>query len=270
MEFGTADQPRAAASLVAATLAALAAAVAATPARAAGNLVVNGDFEQFSNPSATPTASYQLNSPHTSTGGSLSGWTNAGYSFIFNAGTADTTGAHSSEYNNTLKLWGPNSGSANGLVAASPTGGNFLANDGAYEQGALTQTISGLTVGYTYLLSFWWAAAQQTGYTGATTEAWGVTFGSQTYNTETVSNPSQGFTPWRQAVFSFVPTSASQTLSFLAAGAPSGTPPFSLLDGIVLMAPEPSSLTVVAVGLLGAAWLGRSRRRPAPAPAPVA
>src|ERR1700712_3513944 len=116
MGLGTADQPRAAALLIAATLAALAAAIAATPARAAGNLVVNGDFEQFSNPSATPTSSYQLSSPHTATGGTLTGWANAGYGFVFNAGTADTTGAYSSEYTNTLKLWGPNSGSANGLT----------------------------------------------------------------------------------------------------------------------------------------------------------
>ena len=266
MRFGTADQPRAAASLVAAALAAWAAAIAATPARAAGNLVVNGDFEQFTNPSATPTSSYQLTSPNNAAGGTLTGWTNAGYSFIFNAGTADTTGSYSPEYSNTLKLWGPNTGSANGLAAASPTGGNFLASDGAYQQGALSQTISGLTVGYNYLLSFWWAAGQQSGYTGATTESWGVTFGSQTYNTSTISNPSEGFAPWRQAVFSFVATSASQTLSFLAAGAPSGTPPLSLLDGVVLMAPEPSSGAVITVGLLGAACLSRSRRRAAAVP----
>lgn len=249
------------------SLMAVTAAAAVSPAYAAANLVVNGDFETFTNPSSTPTSSYQLTSPNTATGGTLAGWTNTGYTFLFNAGTADTTGAYSSEYSNYLKLYGPGNGVSNGLTAASPTGGNFVASDGAYEAGPISQTISGLTVGYAYQLSFYYAAAQQSGFSGATTESWGVTFGGQTYNTQTLNNPNQGFTPWRQAVFTFVPTSTTQTLSFLAAGAPSGTPPFSLIDGVVLIAaPEPATWAIMIVGLVAASVVYRSRRRPASVP----
>ena len=247
-------------------------AVAAPQAHAAANLIVNGDFEQFTNPSSTPSTSYQVKTDIPSTagdmrnpnGGTLTGWSNGGYTFLFNSGTADTSGAFKSEYGGALTLYGPGNGNNNGLPASSPTGGNFLASDGAFEQGAITQTISGLTVGYAYQLSFNWAAAQQTGFPKDTTDSWGVTFGGQTYNTPTVTNPEHGFTPWRQATFTVVPTSTTQTLSFLAAGAPGGTPPFALLDSVALIAtPEPATWAVMAVGLLGAGFAYRSRRRPA-------
>jgi len=62
-----------------------------------------------------------------------------------------------------------------------PAGGNFIAGDGAYEIGAITQTITGLTVGQLYELKFYWAGAQQENFTGATTESWQVTLGSQSF-----------------------------------------------------------------------------------------
>jgi hypothetical protein len=53
-------------------------------------------------------------------------------------------------------LYGPGTGYNNGFVAP-PGGGNFLASDGelAY-QGSINQTISGLTPGVRYELSFVW------------------------------------------------------------------------------------------------------------------
>ena len=232
---------------------------------AAANLVVNGDFETFSG------AASQIQSSNNPNGAVLPGWTNAGYTFLFTPGSADTTGSTSQEFGNQLTLWGPGAGGGgvrNGLTATSPTGGNFIGVDGAFQQGALSQSISGLQVGQNYALTFWWAAGQQQGYTGSNSDSWGVTFGGQSFTTATVNNPSEGFQPWQKQVFIFAATSATQTLSFLAQGTPAGTPPFSLLDGISLVAaPEPNTWPVLATALAGLAvlgrWTARRRRRPA-------
>lgn len=246
----------------------------AAPAHAAANLVVDGDFEGngttltatqiITNGSSTTSA----NNP---SGQVLPGWTNDSYTFLFTSGTSDTTGSHSTEYNNQLVLQGPGNSTPdrNGLTASSPNGGNFIGMDGAYLAGpaGLSQTISGLTVGQAYVLSFYWAGAQQTGYTGATSEGWGVTFGSQSYSVSNsppgqTNQASGGFTPWTLATTTFVASATSQTLSFLAAGAPSGTPPFSLLDGVSLVAaPEPATWAILAAGLVGSGLLVRNRRR---------
>ena len=240
-------------------LSALVAASMAAPARAATELVVNGNFEQTS-----LATSYQINKNGVTTGTTVTGWSNTGYNFIFTPGTADTTGAYTPEFSGTTRLAGPGTGNANGLTATSPTGGNFVAADGGFEPGALSQAINGLTAGANYLLTFYWAAAQQSGaiYNQATTESFTVGFGSQTRSTATVTTPIQGFTPWRQEAFYFTASAASQVLSFLAAGTPNGQPPFSLLDGVSLVAaPEPATWAVMTIGLVGAGVMMRRRNR---------
>ena len=117
------------------------------------NLVTNGGFE------TTTKGVGQINSKTTATG-----WTSAGYNFVFNGATADSIGAIG-DYG-VVKLWGPASGSNNGL-GVSPTGGNFLAADGAFGVAPITQMINGLVVGQSYDLSFYWAGAQQATYNGA-------------------------------------------------------------------------------------------------------
>ena len=200
------------------------------------------------------------NMPNWANGADGSG--NAGYNFIFLPGTADTSGAYTPQFNGQVTLWGPNNGSANGLPANDPfgTGGNFIAADGAFEQAAISQTINGLTVGANYALTFDWAAGQQNGFSGATTEAWSVGFGGQTYTTATVNTPNHGFTAWRQDGAIFRATSTSMVLSFLAAGTPNGEPPFSLLDNVsVVAAPEPATIALMMAG--GALLAGLRRRR---------
>jgi hypothetical protein len=200
------------------------------------DLIVNGNFDTTS---GLGQVGYNT---------TVAGWTTSGYNFIFGSGTADTTGV-TGQYGN-LQLWGPNNGSANGLPAASPAGGNFIGADGAASyRGAITQTISGLTVGSTYALSFYWAGAQQSGFTGPTTDSWQVSLGSQTFSTLVESNVSHGFTGWQQQTFTYTATSTSEVLSFLAIGTPNGMPPFSLLDGPSMVAvPEPT--TIVAGALM--------------------
>ena len=131
----------------------------------------------------------------------LTGWTvpSGGYAFLFGSGTADTTGAVG-QYG-TIKLWGPNDGSANGLTASSPNGGNFVALDGAFQEQPIQQTVTGLTVGNKYAVSFYWAGAQQSGFTGATQEQFKVSFGGDTQSTALLDNANHGFTGWQAQTF---------------------------------------------------------------------
>jgi len=234
-------------ALLAALATSLSAAAHATPIN-----VVNGDFEQ-----TLTNNSSQFGKDFSSQ--QVTGWTSQGYNFVYLPGTADTTGA-AGQYG-TTKLWGPGDGANNGL-SSSLAGGNFIAMDGAYEQGPISQQLSGLAVGGGTTVSFWFAGAQQYSYTGTTTEQFGVTLGNQTLYTPVLTDLSHGFTGWQYESLTFNnPTSSSELLSFFAIGTPGGEPPFSLLDGVTVDSspvPEPSSLALI---LTGAASLGGYARR---------
>ena len=232
----------------------LAAAVAlAAPARSAP-IVVNGGFE-----APAVKASTEFGSRF---GGQVvPGWTSAGYTFLYRSGAADAGGALT-EYGPGRELWGPGNGSANGLPAASPSGGDYIAANGAHYPGPLAQTVKGLNPGSVAVVTFWWAGAQERGFLGDTTEAWSVSLGGETQSTEVLSNPSRGFTGWRRAALSFVATGTSEVLSFLAVGTPSGVPPFVLLDGVaVTQVPEPASMAVLGAALLAVGLANRRRSR---------
>lgn len=139
----------------------------ATPALAGVNLVTNGSFE-------TNGGNGQLGYNTSATGWSVPA-PGGSYTFIFAPGTADGPGADG-QFGN-LQLWGPGNGSANGLTATSPNGGYYIAQDLAFQQGAISQTINGLTPGQKYDVSFWWAAAQQYTFDLATFDQWQVTLG---------------------------------------------------------------------------------------------
>jgi hypothetical protein len=241
-----------------------AAAVLSTPAGAtvdpAHQFVTNGGFEQTTN--GYGQVGYNTN---------LVGWTSVpeasghNYSFVMNASNAQTgvNGHHGN-----LALWGPNSGSNNGL-SASPTGGNFYAADGGYQVGAITQQINDLIIGQSYTLTFNWAGAQQTGYDGATTEKWFYGLYDQFQNqTNTINNADHGFTGWQTQTYNFVATQTSDTLYFMAQGTPSGQPPFSLLDsvsligpsGMVSAAPEPATWAMMMFGFVAVGFSLRRRR----------
>jgi hypothetical protein len=241
------------------------------------DLVTNGNFSQLLVQSSAEFGT--LNNGFTPTQ-QITGWTTAGYNFVFLPNTVDTSGA-TGQYNTVattgtpgLTLWGPNSpnGTANGLTQTSPTGGNFIAADGAYEISAITQTINGLTPGRGVAVSFAWAGAQQYSFTGATTDNWTVSLGNVTASnpsqtTQTTSLVSHGFSGWMTQTFTFMPTSASEVLSFLATGTPTGQPPFALLANVsAVNVPEPAAWTVMMSGLAGLIAMARQRRRPQPIP----
>jgi hypothetical protein len=236
-------------------LVALAFLTLATAAQAS-NLVVNGDFEITTNG-----PDFQFDHNTVATGWTSTNNNNDAYNFIFAPGDADTVGA-TGQFGN-LQLWGPGNGSNNGLPATSPTGGNYVAADGAFQVGAISQTINGLTPGNSYTVNFWWAGAQQSGFTGATTEQWQVSLGGQTQSTAVLNNVSHGFTGWQSQSFTYTASSSSEVLSFLAVGTPNGVPPFVLLDGVSLNAnssvPEPGTLTLLFGGLMGGLGVIKSR-----------
>src|SRR5664279_2516410 len=145
----------------------------------ATNIVVNGSFE-------TNGGGGEINVNTSATGWSVPGGTGS-YTFLFPPGSADTTGVNG-QFGN-LQLWGPGNGSANGLPASSPDGGYFAGQDADFpgHNQPIQQTLTGLTVGQSYTVTFWWAAAQQEGFNGATLQRWDVSFGSSTQSTPTFS-----------------------------------------------------------------------------------
>ncbi|MFZ4690672.1 MAG: PEPxxWA-CTERM sorting domain-containing protein [Polymorphobacter sp.] len=231
----------------------LAAALVAAAAPAAANSFTNGGFESLTN----GPGQIGFNTDAT-------GWTigNYPYTFVFAPGTADSTGSNGIFGN--LSLWGPNNGSANGLTASSPNGGNFIAMDGNFPgepTGPLSQTISGLTVGKTYTVGFKYGFAQQFGFDGETIQNWTVNFAGQSATTADFTVPNHGFTGWMSTSYDFIANNATETLSFVAFGNVP-VPPFALLDGVTFTqeVPEPSTwmMLIAGFGLVG--FAARRRR----------
>jgi hypothetical protein len=232
----------------------LASLIAAPGAFAGTNLVQNGDFSLASGQTTSCQVGYNC---------SVADWSSSnGYNFDFLPNTATSVGALG-EYK-TLSLWGAANGGSStwdGNGPAGLTASNFLGADGAFLVEPITQTILGLNVGDRYALTFDWAGAQQSGYTGATSEQWVVSFGGQKQSTAVVPNAAKGFTGWMVQTFDFTATSTQEVLSFLAVGTPNGQPPFSLLTGVDLEdIAEPGSLVALVVGLT-AVGVARRRRR---------
>lgn len=246
---------------------------------ARANLVTNGEFSFFEHGGATNSVLGPFES-----GVVLKNWKNTGpFAFVFGPNAADTTGAFFRTGVHNFKLWGPNSGAPpdNTFDNYSPNQMNnpksivnfvSLDADPTFPGRTLSQTIQGgLVQGQQYVLSYFWAAAQYTDSTGATDSGWGVTIGNQTLLTGYITGalgekyssiPSQGFSGWIPESIQFIFAGNNNILQFMAQGNPGGRPPVVLLDSVSLNAiPEPVSLSLVGVALLGLVATGARRKR---------
>ena len=240
---------------------------AATPALAGPNLVQNGDFSSYTNNNgqSNPNIGFEADYNGTVTGWSSGGVNNPYYNFLFLNGTAQNPAAETGAWSSYgyLGLWDANnSGGANTWNGNGPTGvaSNFMALDGDFGTGPVSQTITGLTKGSVYAVTFYYAFAQQEGFTGPTTQGLTVGLGSSAKSVPLYNLPSQGFSGWMQETFYLEADSSSDALSFLAFGNVQ-LPPFALISDISMVdAPEPSAWAVMGIGLLGLVGAARMRR----------
>jgi len=176
---------------------------------------------------------------------------------------------------------------------ADPTGsysGNYVEADGnpSFESG-FNYTVTGLTPGKTYTLSFYQGASQQTGFTGQTTNQWIVSLGtagldvgiSGSQGTYSNSDPGASVTAsplmtvptgtavgWNYVTVNLTADSSTDLLSFLAWGDQGSTvnlPPMAFLAGVDSPPglgsgiPEPAAWAMLLVGFLGVGGLMRYR-----------
>ncbi len=241
--------------------AALAASIALSTAPAGANLVLNGGFETTT---AAVTSNWGAGCPAPLT---VSDWSTSdiGQGIVLPSWQPGAPGTGVLFPTGPCNPFSP-VGVAGALPTSSPDGGNFVFSDADYHNAAITQTISGLTPGVAYLLTFLQALIQdvQTGITvpGAVSAHWDVSLGSSTQSSTgmTGNGSTNTYSNWAGVSMTFVPLSSTELLSFLAVGA--GDPPLILLDGVHLdqAVPEPASLALVLLGGLAAGATYRRTR----------
>jgi hypothetical protein len=157
----------------------------------------------------------------------------------------------------------------------SPDGGAYMILDADPDfTGPLQQTITGLTPGQKYDLSFYWAAGELSNRTGYLTSQLTGTFGGSAFATPVYDNTNPpgvpgSFSGWTKINVIVTADATSDILSFLASGSPAGNlPPVALLDGVSLTAvPEPATWAVLLLGIFGVGFAARRRRAGAAATA---
>ena len=214
-------------------------ALAAVPAHA--NLVANGSFE-------TVTAS------------------NTDYFYL--AGVSNWSNSDIGETLVTPSFTGilfPGVGLAGAFPANSPDGGNFVLSDGDYHNSPIVQTISGLTPGNQYKLSFYQALAQDTEIfttPGPVRGQWQVNFGGDVQMSALMSGngATLTFSPWAMQSMSFTAHTAHASAE-LPVGRRRRSARWSAWTGVNIAAvPEPDAVWLLGIGGLLLGWRLRARR----------
>jgi hypothetical protein len=263
------------------------------------NLVTNGDFTSNSAATNNFTSGWTNSTGTNGAATTATGWNfgpidNFAANFLVKTGQSDyvttgkgPTGQQGYIFSQFLTLYGSGSlPSADGTVNpwfvlqdADPT----LTN-GKYYDATITQSLTGLVIGQDYQVSFYQASGQENqGQSAIANARWAVNLGttnvSQTNYTTTgqlstsmtapnngttttgVGSVAKGVNSWQQETMTFKAASASETLSFLAVGGPSGKPPMAMLTGITVkqvIIPEPAEYIGTLAGI-GSCLLLRKR-----------
>jgi PEP-CTERM motif len=233
---------------------AVAAGLIASPAFASVNLIKNGDFTLLTSGLGQITAGAGITT--------ALDWTTTGYSIVEHIANVPVRTQYAATPDFTL--WDKANGGASTWNGMAPIG-NFLAMAADFRTEEVSQTVSGLTLGKTYVLDFDYAFAQQRSlngllYNGPTTQmltAWDGATKIFTSPTEHLAN--HGFAGWDAESLRF--TATSNVISFLASGSPA-VPPFTLVSDVSLTAvPEPATWAMMLLGFAGLGYAGfRSTR----------
>ena len=150
---------------------------------------------------------------------------------------------------------------------AGSDGGNYVMTDGNPEggiPGAFHTTVTGLTVGQSYLLTFYqglWQRDYGLPTVGGVSANWEVAFGgaSQLGATMFADSTTQTVTPWELQTMTIVATDTSQALDFYAVSP--GYPPMLVLDQVSITAvPEPSGAGLLIVATVFPIFARRRRK----------
>ncbi len=247
----------------------------------AGNLITNGDFSGASaGVTALEGSSFggaQIGADY-KYGQALTGWNSdlgsdgKAFNLYYFGHTVGSTTTYTSEADTQYGELGQHPNANFKACTLAGCGGAFMILDGDPTfTGALSQTVTGLTVGQTYDLSFDWAAgelADRTGFetdqlTGTITGAGVINFATALYSNNAASGDPGSFSGWSKVDVIFKADATSEAISFLSVGTPTGNlPPVSFLDGVSLTTvPEPAAWALMLLGFTGLGAAIRRRRR---------
>ena len=250
------------------------------PSAQASNLILNGNFSAGAGVTAISGSTTQAGYWASPTGTGTSAYLPSNWNIVATNGTATLDCV---VVNNTPSLVTNASGDVCGnaesqtwgfnyTVPNAPISGNYFGMDATPGyQGPLYQTVSaGISVGQTYILSFYAAVDQQYGFTQSITANWDVAvYGGSAAPTSTTTYTSIGnaLAPsnsqqWVLETYSFVATSTTETIAFLANSTAGSGPPFALLSNVSLNAtPEPGTMILMGLGLLSIPMLHKLRKK---------
>jgi hypothetical protein len=180
--------------------------------------------------------------------------------------TQDNSGTNTSIYTTSPDIFDPSMTAFSMAWSPSPDGGKFAHMlawlDGENQEG-IFQTLTGLTIGMDYEISFWQSITDTNFTPSGILGQWQVRFGATTLYSSTMAAPT-ATTPygWDLQALTFTATSTTQDLSFLAKSYDESEPVYMGLDGVSLrevVVPEPSSALLLGLGLTALA-MSRGRR----------